>query len=260
MVSRRNDGGSGEIKEVTEGVASYRAKMQLGDPRLLDVVPEPWWGTPTVVMTTLFPSLIIQQQVNSLSTRQILPVGPGVFDFIWTHFGFADDDPAMQRRRLRQANLFGPAGFVSADDGEVIEFIQQGLSRNREVRTLNEQDGRDVKATPHHDRGWPLALIHLESRAMLQDRITGATDTIFHDPYAQRHVVGAPVLLETSADALRCEAAYLVVRTQRDRMPEVMSVGRYVDRLVRQEGRWLIAERLCIYDNDLIANSLIYPI
>ena len=31
------------------------------------------------------------------------------------------------QRRLRQANLFGPAGFVSADDGEVIEFSQAGF-------------------------------------------------------------------------------------------------------------------------------------
>lgn len=117
-----------------------------------------------------------------------------------------------------------------------------------------------VQSRENHERGWPLALIHLESRAMLQDRVTGATETIFHDPYAQRHVVGAPVIVERNADTLRCEAGYVVLRTQRDRMPEVLSVGRYVDRLVKQDGRWLIAERLCIYDNDLIANSLIYPV
>lgn len=146
MVSRRNAGGE---SEATQGVASFRAKMELNDPRLLDVVPEPWWGGPTVVMTTLFPSVIVQQQVNSLSTRQIIPAGPGAFDFVWTHFGFESDDEAMTERRLRQANLFGPAGFVSADDGEIIEFIQQGLSRHEQARTLNEQDGRDVKPTPH---------------------------------------------------------------------------------------------------------------
>ena len=39
------------------------------------------------------PSVIIQQQVNSLSTRQIIPQGPDAFDFVWTHFGFADDTP-----------------------------------------------------------------------------------------------------------------------------------------------------------------------
>lgn len=117
-----------------------------------------------------------------------------------------------------------------------------------------------VQSRENHERGWPLALIHLESRAMLQDRVTGATDTIFHDPYAQRHVVGAPVILERGGDTLRCEAGYVVLRTQRDRMPEVLSVGRYVDTLVRVDSRWRIRERLCVYDNDLIANSLIYPI
>ena len=146
MVSRRNDGGAAAV---TQGVSSFRAGMQLHDDRLLDVVPEPWWDGPTVVMTTLFPSLIIQQQVNSLSTRHLQPCGPGQFDFVWTHFGFADDDEAMTRRRLRQANLFGPAGFVSADDGEVIEFVQQAFDAHPDARTLSELDGRDVRPTDH---------------------------------------------------------------------------------------------------------------
>jgi salicylate 5-hydroxylase large subunit len=146
MASRRNDGGAASV---TQGVTSFRADMTLQDDRLLDVVPEDWWQGHTVVMTTLFPSVIIQQQVNSLSTRHIQPVAPGVFDFVWTHFGFADDSPEMKRRRLRQANLFGPAGYVSADDGEVIEFAQQGFTANPTARTVSELDGRDVKPTEH---------------------------------------------------------------------------------------------------------------
>ncbi len=149
MASSRNEAAAAATAGVTQGVASFRAGMQLHDDRLLDVVPEAWWGGPTVVMTTLFPSLIIQQQVNSLSTRQILPTGPGEFDFVWTHFGFADDNDEMTRRRLRQANLFGPAGFVSADDGEVIAMVQQAFAAHSDARTVSELDGRDVKATGH---------------------------------------------------------------------------------------------------------------
>jgi salicylate 5-hydroxylase large subunit len=147
MVSSRNQGGEGEV---TAGVASFRKNMQLNDPRLLDVVPEEWWSGPTVVMITLFPGVILQQQVNSLSTRQIIPRGPGAFDFIWTHFGFADDDAEMTERRLRQANLFGPAGFVSADDGEVIEFAQQGLSTDLWAETVSEMDGTGTEPTDHN--------------------------------------------------------------------------------------------------------------
>lgn len=148
MISQRNAGG--EAKAVTEGVTSFKKDMALNDARLLDVVPEYWWKGPTVTMITLFPSVIIQQQVNSLSTRHIVPSGPDSFDFIWTHFGFEEDDAAMTRRRLRQANLFGPAGFVSADDGEVIEFSQDGFrQKGADGATICELDGRGVAPTPH---------------------------------------------------------------------------------------------------------------
>ena len=147
MVSRKNDGGKGAV---TAGVTSFRENMVLHDDRVLDVVVEPWWNGPTVTMLTLFPSLIIQQQVNSLSTRHIVPRGPDAFDFVWTHFGFADDTEEMTRRRLRQANLFGPAGYVSADDGEVIELSQRSFAANADGETVCELDGRGTGAAEHN--------------------------------------------------------------------------------------------------------------
>ena len=175
MVSTR--GATGAAAQVT-AVSSFKAAMTLHDDRFLDIVPEPWWGgppspgrpktagalsggseahevpgvgaaVPTAVMTTLFPSVIFQQQVNSVSTRHIQPDGHGAFNFVWTHFGFEDDSPEMTRRRLRQANLFGPAGFVSADDGEVIEFSQQGFEQKPGHRTLVELGGHGVADTDH---------------------------------------------------------------------------------------------------------------
>ena len=146
MISTRGQAGAAE--QVTQ-VASFKAGMQLHDARFLDIVAEPWWGGPTAVMTTLFPSVVLQQQVNSVSTRHIQPDGHGAFNFEWTHFGFDDDDAAMTQRRLRQANLFGPAGFVSADDGEVIEFSQTGFESKPFHRALAELGGREVGDTDH---------------------------------------------------------------------------------------------------------------
>ena len=150
MVSTRGASGAavGASSQVTQ-VSSFKASLQLHDDRFLDIVPEPWWNGPTAVMTTLFPSVVLQQQVNSVSTRHIQPDGHGHFNFEWTHFGFADDTPEMTRRRLRQANLFGPAGFVSADDGEVIEFSQRGFESKPLHRTLVELGGREVGDTDH---------------------------------------------------------------------------------------------------------------
>ena len=161
MISTR--GNAGQASAATTGVTSFKDTMKLNDDRFLDVVHEPWWGEPTAVMTTIFPSLIIQQQVNSLSTRHIQPQGPNSFDFVWTHFGFVDDSAEMQRRRLRQANLFGPAGFVSADDGEVIEFSQDSFTVNKlsndgarasasksiDKTTIAELGGKTAQDTDH---------------------------------------------------------------------------------------------------------------
>ena len=146
MISTR--GATGAAGTLTQ-VASFKPDLQLRDARFLDIVPEPWWNGPTAVMTTLFPSLVIQQQVNSVSMRHIQPDGHGHFNFEWTHFGFANDSPEMTQRRLRQANLFGPAGFVSADDGEVIEMSQQAFASKPGGDTLVELGGREVGDTDH---------------------------------------------------------------------------------------------------------------
>ena len=146
MISTRGSGGK---DKQTTNVSSFKEHMELNDPRFLDVEVEPWWNGPTAVMMTIFPSVILQQQVNSVSTRHIQPNGHGSFDFVWTHFGYEDDTPEMTQRRLRQANLFGPAGFVSADDGEVIEFSQQGFEQKPFHRALAELGGRDIENTDH---------------------------------------------------------------------------------------------------------------
>jgi salicylate 5-hydroxylase large subunit len=100
-------------------------------------------------MQTLFPNLIIQQQSNSLTTRQILPNGPASFDFVWTHFGYADDSEEMVTRRLRQANMFGPAGYVSVDDSEVLELNQCGASAAPQGECFVEMGGIGTERTEH---------------------------------------------------------------------------------------------------------------
>ena len=61
MASTR--GAQGKASEVTQ-VSTFKESMTLHDPRFLDIVPEAWWNGPTAVMTTLFPSVIFQQQVK----------------------------------------------------------------------------------------------------------------------------------------------------------------------------------------------------
>ena len=112
----------------------------------------------------------------------------------------------------------------------------------------------------NHDRGLPLATLAFESKGMLKDRVYGATETIFHDPYYQRHVVGIPRILVVEGDRIEAEANYAVFRTKPDGMTTPFNVGRYIDVIRKTEDGLKFESRLCVFDSEMIANSIIYPI
>jgi len=112
----------------------------------------------------------------------------------------------------------------------------------------------------NHDRGLPLATLAFESKGMLKDRVYGATETIFHDPYYQRHVVGVPRILTVEGDRIEAEANYAVFRTKPDGMTTPFNVGRYIDIIRKTEDGLKFESRLCVFDSEMIANSIIYPI
>ena len=80
--------------------------------------------------------------------RQIVPIDPQTFDLVWTVFAYADDPPELRERRMRQANLFGPAGLVSIDDSEAMLLSQAGIAGSDERNCVVELGGRDVADTP----------------------------------------------------------------------------------------------------------------
>jgi salicylate 5-hydroxylase small subunit len=112
----------------------------------------------------------------------------------------------------------------------------------------------------NYDRNLPLSTIDLHGIAMLRDRLYGVTSTLFHAPYYQRHVIGPLRMLDLDGETLKVEANYIVVRTKRDTMSEVYNAGRYVDIVKLEPGGPRFVEKICVFDSELIPNSLIYPI
>lgn len=146
LVSQR--GGDRKVSDATGEMASFRETLELRDRRLLDIVKE-FPDSATVVMQTLWPNLIVQQQANTLATRQIVPSGPDAFELNWTFFGYATDDDAMRERRLRHANLMGPAGYVSLDDSEVMDLAQRGIHCDESGEAVVEMGGRGTEDQAH---------------------------------------------------------------------------------------------------------------
>jgi salicylate 5-hydroxylase small subunit len=124
------------------------------------------------------------------------------------------------------------------------------------------EDGHyKVQARENFDRKLPLALIALESQGMMKDRVYGITQTIFNGPYYTRHVVSpAQLLAQEEPERICAQANYAVFRTRPGDASEVYNVGRYIDEIVRTPGGLKLASRTCVYDSEMVLNSLIYPI
>jgi salicylate 5-hydroxylase small subunit len=110
------------------------------------------------------------------------------------------------------------------------------------------------------EQGLPLCLLALESQAMIKDRVYGVKETLYHDPYYQRHIVGTPRVLAVDSDHIHAEANYTVIRTKFDGDSTILSVGFYRDQIARTPAGLKFQSRLCVYDSEMIANSIIYPI
>ena len=123
-------------------------------------------------------------------------------------------------------------------------------------------DACEYKLQPreNHERGFPLSTLSFESKGMLMDRAYAIRETLFHDPYYQRHVVGTPVVREVRDGVIHSEANYAVFRTKYNKDSTVFNVGRYIDEVVSTPQGLKFAKRWCIYDSEMIPNSIIYPI
>ena len=111
----------------------------------------------------------------------------------------------------------------------------------------------------NYDRGLPLATLAFESKGMLRDRVYAVTETLFHEPYYTRHLVSG-ILVDVRDGGYDVRANYVVIRTKAGALSEVYNAGRYLDRIADDAGTLRFREKICVFDSELIPNSLIYPI
>ena len=156
LLSRRPEGRPDVSEEEKSNMQAFKQTMELNDPRVLKFFPEAdskWSGS----VLTIFPTLTALRQTNILNTRLLVPRGPNEFMMLWTVFGRSDDDEEMTRHRLRQNNIFGPAGFLGIEDNEALKFLQDGIRKampREGLAVLGEDDeATDTLITERAIRG-----------------------------------------------------------------------------------------------------------
>jgi anthranilate 1,2-dioxygenase large subunit/terephthalate 1,2-dioxygenase oxygenase component alpha subunit len=127
-----------KLRSAQEGYA-------LEAPELLQSVDEFGDGIGLQILA-VFPGFVLQQIRNSLAVRRIVPQGLERSELVWTCFGFTSDDEALNALRLRQANLIGPAGFISMEDGAAVGFVQRGSHAAARELSVVEMGGQGTSS------------------------------------------------------------------------------------------------------------------
>ncbi|HEY8245391.1 MAG TPA: aromatic ring-hydroxylating dioxygenase subunit alpha [Casimicrobiaceae bacterium] len=139
-VGKKESAATGEITR-------FKSKLELADKD--SITPMREFEDGKVVGLTLFPSVVLHQQANTLGMRHIIPRGVGAFELAWTYYGYADEAPEISRLRLRHMNLYGPSGFVAMEDGEVMSEAQLGATGYGHRNAVVEMGGRETDAQDH---------------------------------------------------------------------------------------------------------------
>jgi anthranilate 1,2-dioxygenase large subunit/terephthalate 1,2-dioxygenase oxygenase component alpha subunit len=127
------------------GMRSVSGGYRLEAPQMLESVDEFGDGV-TLQILTVFPGFVLQQILNCLAVRQVLPKGVAGTELVWTAFGYASDDEKMAELRMKQSNLVGPAGYISLEDGAATGFVQRGVAEASAHASVVEMGGRGVES------------------------------------------------------------------------------------------------------------------
>lgn len=107
----------------------------------------------------------------------------------------------------------------------------------------------------------PLSTIACQGQGSLRDRAAAIRETAVFEPRTVRRMVsGVRVNALHEDGSIEAQASFAVFESLSDREPHLFMVGRYLDRLVRQDDRLLLRERVCVFDNYRVRTSLVYPL
>ena len=168
-------------------------------------------------------------------------------------------DGATQLRALPE----GLALRVAVEDfyARYVEIANDPL-RLEDWPELFTEDGQyRVLPQENWQQGWPLALVRAESRGMLKDRVAAAQGINTYTPRVMRHLVSNVRCDRAGSGRIETKANFAVFETMIDEPSRVFATGVYRDRLIEDtDGLLRLQEHVVVLDNDLVPNSIVYPL
>lgn len=117
-----------------------------------------------------------------------------------------------------------------------------------------------VISRENHDDGLEHAPIFCLGRAMIEDRVAATLESALYQPRSLRHFISGVRIVEANEEEVNAQANFLIVESLVEQEPQILMVGRYLDRVAREGGALKFRERTCVYDNYRIRTTLVIPV
>ena len=151
--------------------------------------------------------------------------------------------------RLRIETLF--ADYVHCIDDDALEQWPDFFTRDGVYRITSRENLA---------LGMPVSLVYCQVRGMMADRISALRTANIYEPHTYNHSISALKILSSAADGIRTQSNFAVFRTMSDGDMSLFNCGRYMDRIVEENGVLKFAERLVVLESRRIDTLLVIPV
>ncbi len=110
------------------------------------------------------------------------------------------------------------------------------------------------------DRGLPVAIMLAESRGGLIDRMTAIRNTMVFAPRSVLLTFSGVRITQRAGAILHTRSSFTVYQTLVDEVSALLMVGRSFDRIDTSQPDWKFAERVAVYDSELLPATVVYPV
>ncbi len=117
-----------------------------------------------------------------------------------------------------------------------------------------------VISRDNHAAGMAAGVMTCTSRGMLTDRVMSLRNANIYEPHCYRHLISAIRVTGEDAGVWSAQTGYAVIRTMQEGDISVFSSGKYLDRIVFENGTPKFAERIVVFDSRRIDTLIVIPI
>ena len=112
----------------------------------------------------------------------------------------------------------------------------------------------------NEERKMPLSIMLCDNRAMLYDRVEAVEKANIFEPHFYRHILSDSRVLSSHEDSMVLETSFICIRSMLDGRMDLFTAGKYLDHVVRQDGRCLFKSKTVVLDHSRIDTLIAIPL